>query len=104
MGKHYVNEIGTQFLLDMGVTLGTADVVWIKRKKPSGELTGTWYGDLYSSYSELAAAIGTYYISHVLAGTDLNEAGDWKFQGVVANTAGTWYGESATEVIFDAFA
>ena len=100
MAKHYINEIGTQFLLDMGVALGTYDVVWIKRKKPDGTITGTWYGDLFSSYSEIAGAIGTYFISHVLAGTELNQSGDWEFQGVVANTAGTWYGETAKECIF----
>ena len=101
-GKHYINEIGTQFLLDVGVALGTYDVVSIKYKKPDGSAS-TWYGDLYSSYSELALATGTYFISHVLAGTDLNQSGDWIFQGMVANTAGTWYGESAKETIFDLY-
>ena len=103
MSKHYTNEIGTQFLLDMGITLGTSDVVWIKWKKPDGTSAQTWYGDLYSSYSSLASAIGTYFISHTLAGTELDQEGGWRFQGVVANTAGTWYGETASETIYGAF-
>lgn len=101
--KHYINEIGTQFLLDVGVVLGTGDIVRIKYKKPDGSTTGTWYGDLYSSYSDVAGAVGTYFISHVLAGTELNQSGDWEFQGVVGNTAGTWYGETAKETIFGEF-
>ena len=103
MAKHYINEIGTQFLLDMGVVLGTNDVVSIRFKKPDGTSALTWYGDLYSSYSGLANTIGTYYISHVLVGTNLDQSGEWIFQGIVANTAGTWYGESAKETIFGAF-
>lgn len=103
MSKHYINEIGTTVLFDVGVALGTYDVVWIKTKRPDGSISSTWYGDLYSSYSQLAGAIGTYFISHVLAGTDLNQSGEWAFQPVVANTAGTWYGETVKETIFGAF-
>jgi len=103
MGKHYINEIGTEFLFDLGLAIGPAEVVWIKYKKPDGVTTGTWDGALYSSYSELGEAIGSYFIRHVIAGTELNVAGDWEFQGVLGNTAGTWYGETVKENIFNEF-
>ncbi len=103
MGKHYVSEVGTEFLFDLGISIGASDVVYINYKKPDGVSIGTWSGSIYSSYSEIAEAIGTYFIRHVLAGTELNQSGEWLFQSVLATTSGTWYGETAKENIFGAF-
>jgi len=101
--KHYINEIGTEFLIDLGTLIGAGDVVYIKYKKPDGTASNTWSGSLYSSYSLIAEQIGTYFIRHVIVGTELNQAGDWGFQGVLGNTAGTWYGETVKETIFGEF-
>ena len=102
MGKHYIGEIGTQILLDCGINLSDIITPRIYYKKPSG-IVGTWVGVLYSSYSDLALAIGTYFVSYTLAGTDANVSGEWEFQAVVANTAGTWYGETAKMSIYGTF-
>ena len=102
MAKHYVGEIGTQVLLDCGISLSDITISSIIYKKPTG-VVGTWSGSLYSSYGEIAEAIGTYYVSYTLAGTDLNVSGEWELQPIVANTAGTWYGETAQVTIFATF-
>ena len=102
MGKHYVGEIGTEFLLDCGVDVSDGVTLYMKYKTP-GAVTGTWTASLYSSYSLLAEAIGTYFLRHVIAGTEFSVSGDWHFQAVVGNTAGTWYGESVKETIFGEF-
>ena len=102
MSKHYVGEIGTQVLLDCGIDLTDIAVAAIYYKKP-GTIVGTWDATLYNSYSDLAKATGTYYVSYTLAGTDFNVSGDWEVQAVVANTVGTWYGETAQMQVFGTF-
>ena len=102
MSKHYIGEIGTQILLDCGISLSDITNAQIYYKKADG-VVGTWPGTLYSSYSDLAGAEGTYYVSYTLAGTDFNSSGDWELQAVVANTAGTWYGETAQMTVYGTF-
>lgn len=102
MSKHYVGEAGTVFILDTGVLIGSATTQNIRWQKPSG-LTGSWAASLYSSYSALASATGTYLLSHTLAVTDLSESGIWKFQSFVGAIDGTWYGETAELNIYGAF-
>lgn len=102
MGKHYINEVGTQILLDCGIDISDSALTRILYKKPDG-VVGTWPGSLYSSYSQEALAIGTYFVSYTLAGTDANVAGEWEFQALVANTAGTWFGENVKMTLYGTF-
>ena len=102
MAKHYVNETGSDFLLDTGVLIGTATEYYIKYKNAAG-VEGSWSASLYSSYSSLAVATGTYYLKRTLVYGDLNIPGDWKFQAYVAAMDGTWYGELAKITIYDEF-
>ena len=94
MGKHYVGEVGTEILLDTGIDITDITVARIYYQKP-GKIAGTWEGVLLDSFSNIAKKIGTYYVSYTLAGTDMNVSGLWQLQAVVANTAGTWFGETA---------
>jgi len=106
MGKHYINEIGTEILLDVGVDITDAGFAHVTYKKPDGTTTGTWVGAIYSSYSEEAQAIGYYFIKYTLLSGDLDQSGEWKFQAFLATTSGiqgTWYGETASETIFAQF-
>lgn len=64
MTKHYVNEIGTELTLDTGTLIGSAADQYIQYTKPDGVTTGSWDANLYSSYSQIAGAIGTYLIQH----------------------------------------
>lgn len=102
MSKHYINEVGTSIRLDCGIDISDALQSRIIYKKPDG-VVGTWPGALYSSYSTEALAIGTYFVSYTLASTDANVAGEWEFQALVANTAGTWYGENVKMVLYGTF-
>ncbi len=102
MSKHYVNETGSDFVLDTGVLIGTATEKYIKYKNPAG-VVGTWSADLYSSYSTLALLTGTYLLKHTLVTTDLSLPGEWKFQAYVGAIDGTWWGETVKQTIYDAF-
>ena len=106
MAKHYINEVGTDLLFDTGVLMATTDALQLWYKKP-GDVIGSWSGSLYSSYSILAAAVGNYYIKYTTAVTsgtyDLDVSGDWKLQAYIADTAGTWWGETADLKIYNRF-
>ncbi len=93
MIKHYVNETGSKILLDCGVLVGTATAYYILYEKPGG-VVGSFNADLYSTYSELAGATGTYFLSHTLVYGDLSIGGEWKLQAYVAAVDGTWWGET----------
>jgi hypothetical protein len=102
MSKHYLHETGSDLIFDTGVNIGTASTYYIEVKRPNG-LVGTFTASLYSSYSELAQATGTYFLKHTLAYNDFDVSGKWKFQAFVAAVDGTWWGERAVENIFDKF-
>lgn len=104
MLKHFTGEVGSDVLLDTGIDMSTGvSLKQIRYKTPDGVATGTWNASLYSSYSELAEAIGTYFLKYTLAVGDLSQSGEWRFQAWIANSTGTWYGETAKEIIFGAF-
>ncbi len=102
MSKHYVGETGTEFVLDTGVLIGSATSQYIKTLNPAS-VEGTFTASLYSSYSEIAKAIGTYFLLHTLATSDFSTPGLWKFQAFVGTAGGTWYGETVRLEIFDEF-
>jgi hypothetical protein len=98
--KHYINEVGTDLLFDTGIDIPGEAIVRVKYKDPAG-LEGTWQGSAYSSYSELAGAIGTYFVKYTLASTStLMTSGEWHLQPYIASSIGTWFGESIKEMIF----
>ena len=102
MAKHYVNEAGTDLILDTGINVGTVGFNYIKWKNPSGS-TGTFASEVYSSYSQLAKLTGTYLLKYTLEYGDLSEAGDWEFQAYVGAIDGTWYGETVNIDVMNEF-
>lgn len=100
MSKLYINTIGTDILLDTGIDLSDIAVqqIWYRT---GAEVIGSWAGSLFSSYSKLAGNIGTYFVKYTLAAGDISDAGAWRFQAYVANTAGTWWGEMIEETVFN---
>jgi hypothetical protein len=102
MSKHYINEVGTDLILDCGIVVGSATQEFIKYKTPSGT-EGTWTAALYSSYSDLAKLTGTYLIKRTLVATDFSESGEWKFQASIAAADGSWCGETVNLNIYGAF-
>jgi hypothetical protein len=103
MTKHYVNETGTELVLDVGVLIGSATQQHIKYRKPDGVTTGTFEAELYSSYSELAQATGTYLLKHVTAITDFTMPGEWRLHAYVGAVGGTWLGELVKLNIYDTY-
>jgi len=105
MAKHYKNEVGTSLYFDTGVDLTSMTKFYVRWRKPDGTTIGSWAACGYSSYSQLASATGSYFVTYTLtqvAGTyDIDQPGIWKFQVEVANTTGTWYGETVEENIYD---
>jgi hypothetical protein len=101
--KHYVGEAGTSLILDTGVLIGSATAYSIKYLKPGGVTSGSWSASLYSSYSALASATGTYLLSRTLLTTDFDVPGEWKFQAFIGAIDGTWFGETVKENIYGAF-
>ena len=101
--KHYVSEAGTDLILDCGVAIGTVQFQAIKYLKPDGTTEGTWTGSLFSSYSLIAAAIGTYFVKYTTTTASFDTPGDWKFQAHIGAIDGTWYGETVEMTIFDSF-
>jgi len=102
MTKHYVGETGTQLILDTGILVATAAFSYIKYNTPDG-VQGTWSASAYSSYSSLASATGTYFLSHTLAQSDFRVPGVWEFQAFIGAVDGTWFGETVKYEIFDLF-
>lgn len=102
MSKHYIYETGSDLILDTGVLIATATVYYIKCKSPAG-VEGTFTATLHSTHSTLAGAVGTYFLKHTLAVTDLTVSGEWIFQSMVGAIDGTWYGETAKLNIYGAF-
>lgn len=104
MAKHYVGEIGTELTLDTGVLIGSATSQYIIYLKPDGTTAGSFSASLYSSYSLLAEAIGTYYVQHTLVAGDFDQPGDWRFQAFASSPSGAWYGELVQATVFDTYA
>lgn len=102
MSKHYVGETGTELILDTGILIGSATSQYIKTMNPA-KVEGTFTASLYSSYSLLAEAIGTYLLKHTLATSDFSIPGDWRFQAFIGTASGTWYGETVKLTIYDEF-
>lgn len=102
MTKHYVNEAGTDLILDCGINVGTTAFQYIRYKTPSG-VEGSWNADLYSSYSSLASVDGTYLLKHTLTTTDFTESGKWYLHAWVGAADGTWLGERADLEVYDKF-
>ena len=102
MTKKYIGEVGTELILDTGILIGSATAQHIKTYNPNG-VEGTFAASLYSSYSDLAAAIGTYHLKYALTSGDISIPGKWKFQAFMGTSAGTWYGETVEIQFFDEF-
>ena len=64
--KVYLNDIGTDIILNAGSSLTGESTLQIKYQKPSGD-SGVWEADVYN----------TNYAKYTTISGDLNEAGTW---------------------------
>lgn len=88
MGKVYVDDVGTEIVLDCGEDIASATGLAIKAKRPDGSEV-SWVAEL--------AAGSTTEIMYVTQNGDLNQAGDWKLQA--APTLPNWNGRGETAVL-----
>ena len=102
MTKHYLDNVGTDFILDTGIDLTNVTEQSIHWRDPA-KLEGSWSADLYDSYSDLAGLTGTYLLKHKLVSSDITVAGEWRFQAYIGSVTGTWLGETVKIQLYDDF-
>lgn len=87
MSKHYINEIGTEIIVNCGEDISTASIHKIKVKKPSG-VKVEWNADIHEIN----------YLKYIIATDDFNEVGEYSLQSYIE--IGGWKGHGET-VKFD---
>lgn len=92
MGKHYINEIGTQILVNVTSDISTATTALLQIKKPSGTIVN-WTGTVYSKT----------YISYIVKKGDFNEAGDYLLQSYVEMPGYSGRGDVISFKIYNVF-
>jgi hypothetical protein len=93
MSDHFVGDIGTVITVDTGNDLTAATTTDLKVRKPSGATT-TWTG----------AVVNDNYISYTTVEDDFDEAGTYRLQSYVVSPSGTWFGDTATFTVLEAYA
>ena len=88
--KHYIGEVGTDIVLDTGITITGATAIKIKYQKPDGT-TGEW----------TASKNGTTKVQYTLLTGNIDQAGVWTFQAYVEVSGGKWHGQTS-EINFSA--
>jgi len=92
MGKHYVNEIGTQILVDTNSNIKTATTVLLQVKKPSGKVIN-WTGTVSN----------TTIIKYTTKKGDLNEVGKYLLQAYVEMPGYSGRGDVTSFTIYNVF-
>ena len=90
MSVIYKNDIGTELILDCGVTISTATVMKVRARNPNGALK-EWVATLNNSTS----------IKYVLLAGDIDVAGTWQLQAYVELPGWKGRGEWATVEVKD---
>jgi hypothetical protein len=89
MSKTYVGDIGTEIILDVQADITTATSVGILAKKPDGTSV-TWSGQVYSGTN----------VHYLTQTNDLNQAGVWLLQAVIASPSWSGHSESVELVVY----
>jgi hypothetical protein len=93
MGKHYINEIGTDIIVDTGTDITGATDVSLKIKKPD-DTTTEWD----------AAINDTNYLKHTTIVTDFDQAGVYYLQASLTVNGWIGLGETAEFMVHDEYA
>ena len=81
--KHYINEEGTEIIVDCGSAITGATSLALKVKKPDGTLV-SWTPIIYE----------TNYLKYVVVSGDFNQSGTYYLQASL--TLGAWVGLGET--------
>jgi len=90
MSVIYKSDIGTELILDCGVTISTATVMKVRSRNPNGAVK-EWVATLNTATS----------IKYVLLLNDINIAGKWQFQAYIEMPGWKGRGEWATVEVKD---
>lgn len=96
MGKIYVGDIGTEIILDVGQAI-TGATVSIAVLKPGATAEVSWAASVHTLDGEAR------YVRHTTVAGDLDVAGLYRLQPVIALADGTWSGRGETVefLVFD---
>lgn len=92
MSKYYVNDIGTEIVVDTGVDISTATTTTMKVKKPDGTLV-EWD----------ATIVGLTKLRYVVIAGDWNIKGKYSLQAYVEMPTFEGRGDTVVFEIFDSF-
>ena len=95
MEKHYLNEYGTELLVDTGTDLTGATVMKLCVKKPDGGFV-EWYCEQYSQNKK--------YLRYVLRIGDFDQVGEYKIQSMVESAGWSGVGETTSFIVYERFA
>jgi len=96
--KNYVNDVGTEILVDTGSDLSTATELALYVRKPSGKAV-TWAGTLGPINPQGVKV----YIKYIVETGDWDEPGWWSLQSYVKITAWEGRGETVKFQLFPEF-
>jgi hypothetical protein len=92
MTRHYIGEIGTEIIVDIGVDITGATPTKLKVTKPDGTEV-VWTATVYNSN----------YLKYTTISGDFNLAGTYILQAELTITAWSGLGDVATFEIYDPF-
>jgi hypothetical protein len=93
MSKHYVGDVGTSIVVDVGTNISRAKKLILMVQKPKESTTTQWNGTLQ----------GTTKIKYVVKKGDWNKAGTYKLQVYVEMPGWSGYGDLTTFKIHSLF-
>lgn len=88
MGKIFINDIGTEILLDTSVNLTTASVTDIKYLKPNGS-TGIWNASIQDDTK----------LKYIAIASDFDTVGEYRLQASVWLPSWRGHGNTAKLVV-----
>jgi len=91
-GKHYINEVDTDIVVDCGCDISAATDTVLKVKKPDGTEV-EWAASIYD----------TNYLKYTAQAGDLSPAGRYLLQSSLVLAGWTGRGETASFIIYEHF-
>lgn len=92
--KRYVDEIGTEVIVDCGRNITSAELLEIKVKKPDGTLA-TWTAEVYTANKTK--------IRYVTVAGDFDQSGQYEVQSHVKMSGWDGLGATAQFEVYDKF-
>ena len=92
MGKIYINDIGTELIVDCGTDISTATTTNLLVSKPNGKVV-TWVGTISN----------TTCIKYNTLLNDLDQAGEYKLQAYIVLPTWSGRGQNSSFTVYKGF-